>query len=157
VTFEKGKAPKPMPALELAWVLLDTPQEPLLWETLYKSVTLLGQRRYNDMDCYVVAKTLPSGQVLTEYYAVSTFLSAGAEGPNLVDGKEVPQSVRKLDWRTVGGIKRSFTQIGKVAGYEFTMRLTSSQWNVAMPDTVFAMTTNPQRGTVRDRRPWNSR
>lgn len=137
-TLEKGKPPKAMPALELAWVQLDTPQEPLLWDTLYKSVTLLGQKRFNDMDCYVVAKTLPSGHVMTEYYAVANFLSAGIEGMNLIDGKEVPQSVRKNDWRTVGGIKRSFTQIGTVGGYEFTLRLTSSQWNVALPESTFA-------------------
>ena len=139
VTFEKGKPPKAMSALALSWAMLDTPQEPLSWDTLYKSVTLLGQRRYNDMDCYVVAKTLRSGHVLTEYYAVATFLSAGVEGPNTLDsGQEVAQSVRKLDWRTVGGVKRSFTQIGTFAGYEFTLRLTSSQWNVELPDSAFA-------------------
>lgn len=138
VSIEKGKPPKAMSALELSWILLDTPQEPLLWDTIYKSVALLGQRRFNDMDCYVVAKTMPSGHVLTEYYAVTTFLSAGAEGPTKMGDKEVLQSVRKLDWRTVGGIKRSFTQIGTIDGYEFTLRLTSSQWNVELADSIFA-------------------
>jgi hypothetical protein len=157
VMFEKGKPPKTMQPLELAWVLLDTPQEPLLWEKLYKSVTLLGQRRYNNMDCYAVAKTLAGGQVITEYYAISTFLSAGAEGPNMVDGKEVPQAVRKIDWRMVGGIKRSFTQIGTVAGYEFTLRLTSSLWDVAIPASVFAMRTAPAPTPARDKGPWNRR
>jgi hypothetical protein len=139
-----GKAPRRYQQSDIDWDLAGSPQEPLLWSRIYKSVSVLGAKRFDERDCIAVVKTFQSGRTITEYYDAATFLSAGLEGLKTNDeGREEPALQVRRDWRTVGGIKRPFTVLLREGSVEGTMRTTSSRWDLPIADTFFAVRDTP--------------
>jgi len=139
-----GKAPRRYEQSDIDWDLAASPQEPLLWSRIYKSVTVLGPKRFDERDCIAVVKTFQSGRTITEYYDAATFLSAGIEGLKRNDeGREEPAVQLRRDWRTVGGIKRPFTLVIREGSTEGTLRTTSSRWDLPIADSFFAVRDTP--------------
>lgn len=146
VEVSTGKAPKAMTQSDIDWDLVDSPQEPLLWGQLYKSVEVVGPKRFDDRDCIAVAKLLHSGRTIIEYFDAATFLSAGIEGPKVLeDGREVTSVVIRKDWRAVGGIRLPFVQLIREGDVNAELRITSARWDVPVPESMFLVKEAPVR------------
>lgn len=146
VEITAGKAPKEMNQSDIDWAMVDSPQEPLLWSQIYKSVSVLGTKRFDGRDCIAVAKTFSSGRTVTEYVDAATFLTAGIEGPMVVDGREVQMTLIMRDWRSVAGVRFPFIQVVRQGEINAEVRFTSVRWDVPVADRIFLVKDLAKRG-----------
>lgn len=143
VEVATDKAPKGMSQSDIDWDMVDSPHEPLLWSRLYKSVTVVGNKQFDNRNCIALAKTFNSGLVVIEYIDAATMLPAGIEGPRLVEGKEVASTTIFRDWRSVAGVRLPFVQIVRQGEINVEARLTSARWDTPMSDTLFLVKDAP--------------
>ncbi|HRD78563.1 MAG TPA: hypothetical protein PK264_21930, partial [Hyphomicrobiaceae bacterium] len=105
-----GKPAKRHAQSDIDWEMIGSPHEPLLWSRLYKSVVVLGPRRFDERDAIAVVKTLQSGRAVTAYYDATTYLPMGVEGLKTNEGGREERAIQvQRDWRMVGGVRRPFT------------------------------------------------
>ena len=114
--------------------------EPLEWKTLYTKVVVARKQKVGDEDCYVVVKTPPSGNAITEYYSTKTFMVVRRESVEWDDttNSGMPSTVMFEDYRMADGVMMPFrVTVSNVANGNVVLTTKAVRTNVAIPDSVF--------------------
>lgn len=114
--------------------------EPLEWKALYTKVAVARKQKVEDEECYVVVKTLPSGNLVTDFISTKTFLLVRRESVEWDDttNSGTPSTVSFADYRPVSGLMVPFkVTVANVANGNLVLTTKEVKTNVAIPDTVF--------------------
>lgn len=115
----------------------------LQWRKLYRKWELVGVRKVNGRDAFVIRLSPAVGRVTLEYHDTKTFRLVRTDMVTETAGGPVPIEVYPSDYRTVKGALIPFvvrqnmkTPEGRLV---ITMRIKSVKTNVAIPDSAFTM------------------
>ncbi|MCC6745044.1 MAG: serine hydrolase [Acidobacteria bacterium] len=114
--------------------------EPLEWKSLFTKVVVARIQKVGDEDCYVVVKTMPSGNVVTDYYSTTTFLQLRRDSIEWDDttNSGTPSTSTFADYRPVGGLMIPFkVTISNVGNGNLVLTTRDVKTNVPIPDSVF--------------------
>ena len=114
--------------------------EPLEWKSLYAKVEISRKEKVGDEEYYVVVKTMPSGNTLTDYYSTKTFLVGRRDSVEWDDTTNMgaPSTTVFSDYRDAGGVKVPYrVVVQNVANGTVVLTLRDLKMNVEVPDSVF--------------------
>lgn len=113
------------------------------WRKLYKKWELIGTRKVNGRDAYVVRLSPAIGRVTLEYHDTKTFRLVRTDMVTETPQGPVPMELYPSDYRTTNGVVVPFTlrqrQLRPGGAVDVFIRIKSVRVNVPIPDSVFAM------------------
>ena len=116
----------------------------LQWRKLYKKWQLVGVRKVNGRDAYVIRLSPQLGRPTIEYHDTKTFQLVRTDMVTETAAGPLPIEVYPSDYRRVSGVLIPFTirQIQRHPSgptMDVLIRIQTVKTNVPVPDSVFAM------------------
>ncbi len=114
--------------------------EPLEWKTLYSKIVVARKQKVGDEECYVVVKTPPSGNAITDYYSTKSFMIVRRESITWDDTTNtgIPSTVTFSDYRKVDGLMAPYrVTIANAGNGNIVITTKTVKTNVDVPDSVF--------------------
>jgi hypothetical protein len=116
----------------------------LQWRKLYKKWQLVGVRKVNGRDAYVIRLSPQLGRATIEYHDTKTFQLVRTDMVTETAAGPLPIEVYPSDYRKVSGVLIPFT-VRQVQRHpdgpamDVLIRIRTVKTNVPVPDSVFAM------------------
>jgi hypothetical protein len=130
---------------ELAEALREAAFEGLVyWRQRYDSVAVAGVDTVSGDPCYEVVMKAKGARARTLSFDEKTGLLRESKSIVATQMGDLPMESFPSDYRKVDGVLQAFKTTIKVMGQERTMDVKSIEYNVAIPDSIFAVPADVQ-------------